>query len=49
LSENAGAAPGPKPNFDRADAGRRARTFFDELWADSDPWSLDDSDLDQRR
>jgi 2-polyprenyl-3-methyl-5-hydroxy-6-metoxy-1,4-benzoquinol methylase len=49
LSENAGAAPGPKPDFDRAEAGRRARAFFDELWAESDPWSLDDSDLDQRR
>jgi SAM-dependent methyltransferase len=38
-----------KPDFDRPAAGRRARRFFDELWAESDPWSLDDSDLDQRR
>jgi 2-polyprenyl-3-methyl-5-hydroxy-6-metoxy-1,4-benzoquinol methylase len=38
-----------KPDFDRAAAGQRARAFFDELWAESDPWSLDDSDLDQRR
>ena len=35
--------------FDRAVAGREGRRFFDELWADSDPWSLDDSELDQRR
>lgn len=35
--------------FDRASTGREARQFFDELWADSDPWSLDDSELDQRR
>jgi SAM-dependent methyltransferase len=38
-----------KPDFDRAAVGRRARRFFDELWAESDPWGLDDSDLDQRR
>jgi 2-polyprenyl-3-methyl-5-hydroxy-6-metoxy-1,4-benzoquinol methylase len=36
-------------NFDRATAGREARQFLDELWAESDPWSLDDSELDQRR
>jgi SAM-dependent methyltransferase len=35
--------------FDRAAAGREARRFFDELWSESDPWSLDDSELDQRR
>jgi SAM-dependent methyltransferase len=41
--------PTDKPDFDRAAAGRRAHRFFEELWAESDPWSLDDSDLDQRR
>ncbi len=35
--------------FDRAAAGREARRFFDELWSESDPWALDDSELDQRR
>jgi SAM-dependent methyltransferase len=41
--------PTDKPDFDRAAAGRRARRFFDELWAESDPWKLDHSELDQRR
>ena len=35
--------------FDRATTGREARQFFDDLWADSDPGSLDESELDQRR
>jgi SAM-dependent methyltransferase len=35
--------------FDRGAAGREARRFFDELWSESDPWALDDSELDQRR
>ena len=35
--------------FDRAAAGREARQFFDKLWSASDPWALDDSELDQRR
>jgi SAM-dependent methyltransferase len=38
-----------RSDSERATAGRQARRFFDELWADSDPWSLDDSELDQRR
>jgi SAM-dependent methyltransferase len=29
--------------------GRTARAFFDELWAEKDPWDLDTSDLDQSR
>lgn len=35
--------------FDREAAHAEARRFFAELWADSDPWSLDVSALDQRR
>lgn len=35
--------------FDRASAGDHARSFFDRLWAESDPWELDSSELDQRR
>lgn len=35
--------------FDRASAGEDARAFFDRLWAESDPWKLDASELDQRR
>jgi SAM-dependent methyltransferase len=29
--------------------GRTARAFFDELWAEKDPWDLETSELDQRR
>lgn len=35
--------------FDRSDADAEARRFFDELWSESDPWALDDSELDERR
>jgi SAM-dependent methyltransferase len=35
--------------FDSGAAGREARTFFEGLWSDSDPWDLSASDLDQRR
>jgi SAM-dependent methyltransferase len=38
-----------RPGFDQIAAGREARRFFDELWADSDPWDLDTSDFEQRR
>jgi SAM-dependent methyltransferase len=34
---------------DRQTAGRTARAFFDELWAEKDPWDLETSELDQRR
>jgi SAM-dependent methyltransferase len=37
------------PGFDPAAAGAKARAFFDDLWAESDPWRLDHSELDQRR
>lgn len=37
------------PEFDRAATGDEARAFFDRLWATSDPWKLDSSELDQRR
>ena len=40
---------GEPPGFDRLAAGEHAREFFDRLWADSDPWALDTSELDQRR
>jgi SAM-dependent methyltransferase len=40
---------GREAAFDYAAAGRRARRFFDELWSESDPWALEDSELDQRR
>jgi SAM-dependent methyltransferase len=39
----------PPSGFDRAAADDRARGFFDRLWAESDPWRLDESELDQRR
>jgi hypothetical protein len=35
----------PRPRLRR----EAAREFFDGLWADSDPWELDTSDLDERR
>jgi SAM-dependent methyltransferase len=35
--------------FDQAEAGRASRKFFDGLWAESDPWALDDSELDRHR
>lgn len=38
-----------QPGFDRAEAAVKARGFFDRLWAESDPWDLDGSELDQRR
>lgn len=42
--------PEGKPGgYDRAEAGAKARAFFDDLWAGADPWNLDDSELDQRR
>lgn len=43
-----GAAP-EGGGFDEAVAGREARRFFDELWAKTDPWELENSELDQRR
>jgi SAM-dependent methyltransferase len=49
LTDQPTPPPGRKPAFDRAAAGARARRFFDDLWSESDPWSLDDSELDQRR
>ncbi len=42
-------APPAGERFDRAAAGRAARAFFEELWAEKDPWDLDTCDLDQRR
>jgi 2-polyprenyl-3-methyl-5-hydroxy-6-metoxy-1,4-benzoquinol methylase len=38
-----------EPGFDREAAHAKARRFFAEVWADSDPWNLDISQLDQRR
>lgn len=35
--------------FDLAGADTEARRFFKDLWAESDPWSLDASELDQLR
>lgn len=35
--------------FDRPTAGHTAQDFFEELWAEKDPWDLDTSELDQRR
>lgn len=34
---------------DDAAPGRTARRFFEDLWADKDPWALATSELDQRR
>ena len=34
---------------DRAATGPAARRFFEDLWADSDPWALETSELDQSR
>jgi predicted TPR repeat methyltransferase len=31
------------------DADRETRQFFEELWAEKDPWDLETSELDQRR
>lgn len=45
-------APDPHPGsegFDRRAADIEARRFFDELWAEQDPWALEESALDQRR
>jgi SAM-dependent methyltransferase len=39
----------PDAAFDRAAAGWTARAFFEELWAEKDPWDLETSELDQRR
>ena len=39
----------PKQGFDRRGAGFEARRFFEDLWAERDPWNLDTSELDQRR
>jgi SAM-dependent methyltransferase len=49
MAEEFRSGHGRQPEFDRAAAGSRARRFFEDLWADSDPWNLDDSELDQRR
>jgi SAM-dependent methyltransferase len=49
LTERQQPEPRPPPGFDRAEADDRARAFFDDLWAESDPWKLDASELDQRR
>jgi 2-polyprenyl-3-methyl-5-hydroxy-6-metoxy-1,4-benzoquinol methylase len=49
MAEESRSRPGRRPEFDRTAAGGRARRFFEDLWADSDPWNLDDSELDQRR
>jgi len=40
---------GEDEGFDRVAADARARAFFDGLWAESDPWDLEASELDQRR
>jgi SAM-dependent methyltransferase len=40
---------GESQGFDREAADAKARAFFDELWAEKDPWDLDDSALDQQR
>ena len=34
---------------DRIAAERTTREFFEELWAEKDPWDLETSELDQRR
>ncbi len=40
----------PGRHDDRAaTAGDTARQFFEELWAEKDPWDLETSELDQRR
>ena len=39
----------PREPIDRAAADAEARRFFDELWADKDPWDLESSELDLRR
>ena len=41
--------PEDERKFDRAGAEEESRRFFRDLWAESDPWSLDASELDQRR
>ena len=38
-----------EPGFDREATGRTARRFFEDLWAEKDPWDLDGAELDQRR
>ena len=39
----------PGQQFDRAAAGAAAKTFFDRLWTEGDPWDLETSPLDQER
>jgi len=39
----------PGQQFNRTDAGAAARTFFDRLWTDGDPWDLETSPFDQER
>jgi 2-polyprenyl-3-methyl-5-hydroxy-6-metoxy-1,4-benzoquinol methylase len=49
LSDESQSDAAPKRGFDRAAASKRARRFFEDLWSESDPWGLDNSDLDQQR
>jgi SAM-dependent methyltransferase len=44
-----GTARDADGDYDEAAAGRQVRRFFDELWANTDPWELESSELDQRR
>lgn len=49
MSESPSPHRGERAGFDRAAAADNARRFFDDLWSDSDPWDLEDSEFDQRR
>jgi SAM-dependent methyltransferase len=49
LSKESQSDAAPKRGFDRGAASKRARRFFEDLWSESDPWDLDNSDLDQQR
>lgn len=49
MSDESGRRGARKADSDREATGARARSFFERLWADTDPWQLDTSELDQRR
>jgi 2-polyprenyl-3-methyl-5-hydroxy-6-metoxy-1,4-benzoquinol methylase len=49
LSDESQSDAPRKRRFDRAAAASEARRFFEDLWSESDPWGLDNSDLDQQR
>jgi SAM-dependent methyltransferase len=41
--------PQPDPETERARAGRKAREFFEEIWARGDPWELESSEFERDR